>query len=706
MGRFPFDVTTRFANGAVRPGTEIFLYKRGTTEQVTAYTTEGGSTPVSQPFFSDPEGRFPNVWVPSGEYDIYSPADSFDPTQPWTPGVTKSELEAVEGKKVSVVSVAASNASAEVRAAADFVCDGVDDHVQIIEALAALPSIGGRVQLSEGWFFLGTYPWIKKDNVTFAGQSKGQPLGGPEPQRGGTLLIRQAGFAGSQALRVEPEGENRVLFGVTLRDFSLDGLASEESVVNGVKWQAARSTIRDVWITRWSGAGLFATSKEFGVYPKASHDNFFDRVRIDSCKVNGVTTTNGCTDNLWRNCIISGNTGAGLKFSRDSEGSPSTAQMIIGCYIYSNTGKAVEGPLYGMQFIGNRIQECNGGIYLVGVAEAAGFQIIGNIFRDCSNAADNTTDGINITSEGVCRGGIIEGNMFHTDPGNENSSKNRMRYGINIASNKVRKVTIGPQAAGYREATSTFGTGLLNNEGTAVSVIGAEGFQLIGDGVSVETKASSFGAGTVSTNSMRSARGTAEAPLRSKNGDPIARWQAFGAQAETDEGAAVFPAAARAIIEAIAAEDWTSAAQGASILFKSTTTGSLTTNEKFRLNGGEGIDFNQGQFASYFMRWKNAAKLVGRNAAGSENINLLQFNASNQLELMTDTLHASGKKLGLFGKTPIAQPETTGTKGTGFTEVGGSTIKTESTFTGNVGSTAYGVSDIVANLKKLGALKE
>ena len=48
--------------------------------------------------------------------------------------------------------VAASDASAISISQADYVCDGTDDHVQILAALAALTASGGVVQLTEGNF--------------------------------------------------------------------------------------------------------------------------------------------------------------------------------------------------------------------------------------------------------------------------------------------------------------------------------------------------------------------------------------------------------------------------------------------------------------------------------------------------------------------------------------------------------------------------
>lgn len=574
------------------------------------------------------------------------------------PGVSEAALSGLETRvneipAVPTFVVAASNASAHVKNNADFVCDGTADEVQINEAQAALPSIGGRLLLSEGIFTLAAPVVVDKDNVSLSGLSKGQPLGGPNPTKGGTLLLRGAGFTGTEAIKVNPAAADRVLFGVALEDFSLDGMALA-GAVDGILWRAARSTIRNVWVTRWAGNGLVPESNTFGTYPKASHDNLFDSVRVDDCTLNGMKFVNGSTDNLIRNCIVTSNELDGIAFSTGE--TPSTANMLIGSYIYSNEGKAVSGPAYQTQIVGNRLQDCNGGIYLAGVAGAAGFQIVGNHIRDCSNAADNTTDGINVTATGVCRGGLISDNAFHTDPGDQNPSLRKMRYGINIASANVHNVVVGVQGQGYREATATFGTGMLNDEGVNTTVLNSDQVRLSATGANAQSTLSSYGSGQISTSLVQSARGTAEAPLRTKSSDTIGRWVAGGAQAATDEAAAAFATSFRAIIRALATEDWTSAAQGASLIFETTTTGSLTTNEKFRLNGGEGIDFQQGSFATYMMRLKNNSTVMGRNAANNANVSLLKINASDQLELMSDVFFAASKKLGFFGKTPATRP--------------------------------------------------
>ena len=66
---------------------------------------------------------------------------------------------------------------------------------------------------------------------------------------------------------------------------------------------------------------------------------------------------------------------------------------------------------------------------------------------------------------------------------------------------------------------------------------------------------------------------------------------------------------------------------------------------------------------------------------------------------------ATTQKIGFFNATPAAQQSGTG-EGTGFTAGGGTAVNDQSTFTGNVGSTAYRINDIVKALKTLGLLAQ
>jgi hypothetical protein len=64
---------------------------------------------------------------------------------------------------------------------------------------------------------------------------------------------------------------------------------------------------------------------------------------------------------------------------------------------------------------------------------------------------------------------------------------------------------------------------------------------------------------------------------------------------------------------------------------------------------------------------------------------------------------STSQKLGFWNTTPIAQPSSTG-ETTGFTAGAGTAVRDDSTFTGNVGSTAYRINDIVKHLKSAGLI--
>ena len=66
---------------------------------------------------------------------------------------------------------------------------------------------------------------------------------------------------------------------------------------------------------------------------------------------------------------------------------------------------------------------------------------------------------------------------------------------------------------------------------------------------------------------------------------------------------------------------------------------------------------------------------------------------------------ATGQKIGFFNATPVVQQNGTG-EATGVVAGSGTALHANSTFTGNVGSTAYRVNDIVKALKNLGILAE
>ena len=141
--------------------------------------------------------------------------------------------------------------------------------------------------------------------------------------------------------------------------------------------------------------------------------------------------------------------------------------------------------------------------------------------------------------------------------------------------------------------------------------------------------------------------------------------------------------------------------------------GTVTVNGCFTLAGPAGgvMEVRQGT-TPMDVRFFNTV-------SGSGNVNFERANlrwASNEFIIDTaaggnGTLRgiklgsASTSLLGFFGATPVAQQSSTGTNATGFTANGPlNTVHADSTFTGNVGATAYSISDIVKHLKTIGLI--
>jgi len=90
---------------------------------------------------------------------------------------------------------------------ADFTCDGMDDHVEIQQAIDAIPAVGGRVTLLEGTFLFGDSVEITKDNVTVRGMGRSTVLK-HQPTR--WVELAQDAGRGSQSIEVADVAQFRV----------------------------------------------------------------------------------------------------------------------------------------------------------------------------------------------------------------------------------------------------------------------------------------------------------------------------------------------------------------------------------------------------------------------------------------------------------------------------------------------------------------
>jgi hypothetical protein len=90
-------------------------------------------------------------------------------------------------------------------------------------------------------------------------------------------------------------------------------------------------------------------------------------------------------------------------------------------------------------------------------------------------------------------------------------------------------------------------------------------------------------------------------------------------------------------------------------------------------------------------------EILARADDGGANVTPLTITRSN------GAISFANVPMGFYGATAIARPSSTG-ETTGFTAGTGTAVNDDSTFTGNVGSTAYRISDIVKHLKNLGLI--
>jgi hypothetical protein len=118
--------------------------------------------------------------------------------------------------EVRSITVAAYDSPEETRSSADFCCTGVDDQLTIRQAILALPSSGGTVQLSAGNFEIHKVPQtlggiiIDRSFVTLAGQ-------------GVATRLRLAAGQNTNVIRIIGSGVGHV----TIRDLAIDANRTE-----------------------------------------------------------------------------------------------------------------------------------------------------------------------------------------------------------------------------------------------------------------------------------------------------------------------------------------------------------------------------------------------------------------------------------------------------------------------------------------------
>ena len=108
------------------------------------------------------------------------------------------------------------------------------------------------------------------------------------------------------------------------------------------------------------------------------------------------------------------------------------------------------------------------------------------------------------------------------------------------------------------------------------------------------------------------------------------------------------------------------------------------------------------------VRSENGFQDISINATTGAVTTNATFGASTTVVNLTATGNvalgdAATDTLGVYGKTPVAQPSSTG-QTAGFTAGAGTAVLSDSTFTGGTGTKAYTIGDIVKHLKAVGII--
>lgn len=274
---------------------------------------------------------------------------------------TQGALKAGASRPATLI-VAASGSSAAWKAVADYVCTGTNDDVQINAALAALPSIGGTVLLSDGTFGISN-PVIPTINASVL---RGQGTN--------ATVIQQRSGSGTNGYQYNQVSQNYNLIFCSIQSLTFLGNYNAGAgdttgygcYINYTYGGGGHYTfwdfyLRDVWFENWPQDGFYSTG---------GHGYVLDHCLAEYNGGNGINFAGGFTDTPPR--ILFGtikiNGGDGIICNADGG-------YVAGNEISNNTGDGLSlGGLTSVG-VGNLVKLNNGtGIILVN----SGARAIGN----------------------------------------------------------------------------------------------------------------------------------------------------------------------------------------------------------------------------------------------------------------------------------------------------------------------------------------
>jgi len=324
--------------------------------------------------------------------------------------------------RTATLVVAASNSSDRGRAQADYVCDGVNDHIEIQAALDALPATGGEVFLLDGTYYIES-SLILDSYQTLRGCGRNTIL---TTTTADLDIITATGGAGSEKV------------GILIADLCVDGNAGGVANDIGILWTYVdHSKIEHVWSQ---------DNGEDGISFNRNCD--FNQIAGNTCQANlnygiYIYTSN---DNIISNNICQGNSiGIYIYTSSHNTINGNTCQGSSTNGIYLRTacnnntvvGNTCQGNGYGVWLdtsnnntvVGNTCQ--GNGDHGIGLYSSNNNTIVGNTCVENSQDTDNNADNIYLAD---CDYNLIASNLCR-----QGALANRPRYGINISNDTCDK---------------------------------------------------------------------------------------------------------------------------------------------------------------------------------------------------------------------------------------------------------------------------
>lgn len=189
-------------------------------------------------------------------------------------------LDEVSPGRTATIVIAAVDSSLQSRAQADFVCDGVNDHVEIQAALDALPATGGEVMLLDGTYNIEV-SLVLDSYQTLRGQGRNTIL---TSNTADLIFLSAVGGAGTE------------LTEIVIADLQIDGGAGGVSDCGIYFEYVDYSFIQNVFLRRHaSGTGSYRTgiyllNSDFNtIIGNTCLDNDWEGIWLDSSNNNVIT---------------------------------------------------------------------------------------------------------------------------------------------------------------------------------------------------------------------------------------------------------------------------------------------------------------------------------------------------------------------------------------------------------------------------------